>query len=118
MHQRLFGEHIPLIRRQDVSGFVERRPIWLVRPLGINAVRKQVELMELETRRYYEGALERVTDASTRKLLGDLAEAERKHHATAETLDRDDLTPEARVQEEKTGKRLFVLQIVQPGWSD
>ncbi len=115
LHQRLFGEHIPLIRRQDVSGFVERRPIWLVRPLGINAVRKQVELMELETRRYYERALERVTDASTRKLLGDLAEAERRHHATAETLERDHLTPEARVQEEQTGKRLFMLQIVQPG---
>src|ERR1700688_3531616 len=57
-----FGEHIPLIRPQDVKGFIERRPVWLVRPLGIKAVKKQVELIELETRRFYERAIERVTD--------------------------------------------------------
>src|SRR5437762_10507773 len=34
-----FGEHIPLIRRQDVKGFVRHRPVWMVRPLGIKAVR-------------------------------------------------------------------------------
>ena len=68
-----FGERIPLIRRQDVNGFVYRRPVWLVRPLGLAAVRRQAETMELETRRFYERAIERVTDASIRKLLGDLA---------------------------------------------
>ena len=52
-----FGEHIPLIRRQDVKGFVQRKPVWLSRPLGINVVRKQAEIMELETRRFYERAL-------------------------------------------------------------
>src|ERR1700716_2571165 len=31
-----FGEHIPLIRRQDVKGFIQRRPIWLARPLRID----------------------------------------------------------------------------------
>src|SRR5512137_1453871 len=62
MYRQRFGEHIPLIRRQDVKGFVERRPIWLVKPLGINAVRKQVEIMELETLRFYERALERISD--------------------------------------------------------
>src|SRR5512132_3415629 len=76
-----FGEHIPLIRRQDVKGFVQRRPVWLTRPLGINVVRKQAELMEWETRRFYERGAERVTDAAVRKLLGDLAIAERKHSA-------------------------------------
>ena len=81
MFQQRFGDHIPLIRRQDVKGFVTRRPVWLVRPLGINAVRKQAEIMELETRQFYEKAQERVTDASTRKLLGDLAEMERQHQA-------------------------------------
>ncbi|MBI3695714.1 MAG: ferritin family protein, partial [Acidobacteria bacterium] len=80
-YRRRFGEHIPLIRRQDVKGFVERRPVWLVRPLGIQVVRKQAEIMELETRRFYERAVQRVTDASVRKLLGDLAEAERRHSA-------------------------------------
>jgi len=110
-----FGEHIPLIRRQDVKGFVDRRPVWLVRPLGIDVVRKQAEIMELETRRFYERAMEIVTDASTRKLLGDLAEVERKHSALAESLESKLITPETRVQEEAAQRRLFVLQIVQPG---
>jgi rubrerythrin len=114
-YRQRFGEHIPLIRRQDVKGFVERRPIWLVRPLGINVVRKQVEIMELETQRFYERALEKISDASTRKLLGDLAEVERQHHARAETLEAEHLTQGARAEEEKSKRRLFVLQIVQPG---
>ncbi len=115
MFRQRFGEHIPHIRRQDVKGFVEHRPVWLVRPLGIDAVRKQAEIMELETRRFYERAMERVTDASTRKLLGDLAEVERKHSALAESLEAKHLTPETRAQEEAAERRLFVLQIVQPG---
>jgi len=114
-YRQHYGEHIPLIRRQDVKGFVERRPIWLVRPLGINAVRKQVEIMELETLRFYERALERISDASTRKLLGDLADVERQHHAKAESLELEHLTPGMRNEEEMSKRRLFVLQIVQPG---
>jgi erythrin-vacuolar iron transport family protein len=115
MYRQRFGDHIPLIRRQDVKGFVERRPIWLVRPLGINAVRKQVEVMELETQRFYERALTRITDASTRKLLGDLADVERQHYARAASLEEEHLTPAARSEEDKSKRRLFMLQIVQPG---
>jgi erythrin-vacuolar iron transport family protein len=115
MYRQRFGDHIPLIRRQDVKGFVERRPIWLVRPLGINAVRKQVEVMELETQRFYERALEKITHASTRKLLGDLADVERQHYARAASLEEEHLTPTARSEEEKSKRRLFMLQIVQPG---
>ncbi len=89
--------------------------MWLVRPLGLDTVRKQAEIMELETRRFYERALEKVTDASIRKLLGDLAEAERKHSALAESLEEKHLTPESREQEEAAQHRLFVLQIIQPG---
>src|SRR5437762_9009180 len=110
-----FGEHIPLIRRQDVKGFVDRRPIWLIRPLGIRAVKKQIEVMELETQRFYERGLQRVTDASVRKLLGDLAEVERNHYALAETLEEKALTPTVREEEETARRRLFILQIVQPG---
>ena len=55
-YRRRFGEHIPLVRRQDVKGFIQRRPVWLARPLRIDDVRKQVEVMELETRRFYERA--------------------------------------------------------------
>lgn len=115
MHRQRFGDHIPLIRRQDVKGFLDRRPVWLVRPLGINAVRKQVEIMELETRQFYDHALQKVSDASTRKLLGDLAEIERQHSALAESLEQKELTPDVRAEEERTGRRMFVLQVIQPG---
>ena len=115
LYRQRFGEHIPLIRRQDVKGFVQRMPMWLVRPLGIHTVRKQVEIMELETRRFYERAMQQVSDAAVRKLLGDLAEAERKHSAAAQDLERKILTDEARQGEDVTERRLFVLQIVQPG---
>jgi erythrin-vacuolar iron transport family protein len=110
-----FGEHIPLIRRQDVKGFIQHKPVWLVRPLGIDTVRKQAEIMELESRRFYERAIEQVSDASVRKLLGDLADVERKHSAMAESLEQKYLTPEARREEEASHRRLFVLQIIQPG---
>jgi erythrin-vacuolar iron transport family protein len=115
MYRQRFGEHIPLIRRQDVKGFIERRPIWLVRPLGINTVRKQVEVLELETQRFYEHALQRVSDASTRKLLGDLADVERQHHARAESIRQEQVAQGARADEETSKRRLFMLQIVQPG---
>ena len=114
MYQKRFGDHIPLIRRQDVKGFINRRPVWLVRPLGITIVRKQAEIMELETRKFYEKAQDRITDASTRKLLGDLAEIERQHQASAESLEQN-LTTNVREQEDAASRRLFVLQIVQPG---
>jgi erythrin-vacuolar iron transport family protein len=116
-YRQRFGEHIPLIRPQDVKGFIERRPIWLTRPLGMKAVRKQVELMELETGRFYERAMKLVTDASVRKLLGDLAEAERQHSSLAESLEEKHLTPEARAGEDTAGRRKFLLQVVQPGLS-
>lgn len=115
LYQKRFGDHIPLIRRHDVKGFVERRPIWLVRPLGLEAVRRQVETMELETQRFYQMAVNKVTDASTRRLLGDLAEAEQKHYDTAGQLEKEHLTPDARAQETENQRRTFVLQVVQPG---
>ena len=115
LYQQRFGSHIPLIRRQDVKGFVERRPEWLVRPLGIGKVRKQAEIMELETQRFYERALQHISDASTRKLLGDLAEIERQHYAAAESIEEKQAESGARKEEDTSHKRLFVLQIVQPG---
>ena len=109
-----FGEHIPLIRRQDVKGFVQRRPFWLTRPLKIAEVRRQAELMELETRQFYQKAMTQVTDAGIRKLLGDLEESERKHQVAAEAL-QESITPDVEKTEEEAQRRLFVLQIVQPG---
>src|SRR5215831_18612321 len=115
LYRARFGEHIPHIRRQDVKGFVDRRPVWLVRPLGLNVVRRQAEAMELETRRFYERAAEHVTDVSIRKLLGDLAIAEQRHSAIAESLEEQLITPDVREKEAEAQRRLFVLQIVQPG---
>jgi erythrin-vacuolar iron transport family protein len=115
LHRQKFGEHIPLIRRHDVKGFVNRRPIWLVRPLGLAAVRKQVELMELETKRFYESAIRQTTDAGVRQLLGDLAEEERRHSHLADTLEEAQRSSGALDEEAKTRQRLFVLQVIQPG---
>jgi len=114
-YRQRFGEHIPLIRRQDVKGFVQRRPVWLVRPLPISMVRKQVEVMEAETRRFYERAAQLVSDASVRKLIDDLAEVERRHYAQAEALEEKHLTPEAREGEDVAQRRLLLLQVIQPG---
>jgi rubrerythrin len=115
LYRQRFGEHIPLIRRQDVSGFVTRRPVWLARPLGIHTVRKQVEIMELETRRFYDRALQKASDASVRKLLGDLAQEERRHSAIVESLEEKLVSGKEGEKEEQAQRRLFVLQVIQPG---
>src|SRR6202142_4262467 len=79
LYRQKFGEHIPLIRRNDVKGFVQRKPVWLVRPLGLEAVRRQASAIEVETRRFYERAAMGAEDASIRQLLDDLAQEERTH---------------------------------------
>jgi rubrerythrin len=115
LFRQRFGDHIPLIRREDVRGFVRHKPLWLVRPLGLDAVRRQAEVFEQEARQFYERAQSRTNDASTRKLLGDLAAAEQGHESLAGKLTERHLTPSARDEEEATRQRIFVLQVVQPG---
>ena len=110
-----FGDHIPLIRRHDVRGFVHRKPVWLVQPLGLEIVRKQVSAMEAETRRFYEKAAAQTQDARLRQLLDDLAEEERSHEDRAEELEHVKLSPDVKRNEEEANRRLFVLQVVQPG---
>ena len=115
LYRKRFGEHIPLIRRQDVKGFVSRPAVWLVESVGPGAVRRAIEGMEAETRRFYLLAQEKVTDASTRKLLGDLAEAEMKHTASAGEIQKQHVTSEVRLQEDEAYRRQIVLQYIQPG---
>jgi rubrerythrin len=115
LYRQKFGEHIPLIRRQDVRGFVKRRPVWLYRPLGLDAVRGLASSMEAETANFYRKAAARATDLSIRQLLSDLADEERGHATTAEQLEKDVLTPDVREAEDDAARRLFVLQVVQPG---
>jgi len=115
LYRQKFGEHIPLIRRQDVRGFLQRKPVWLVRPLGLDVVHKTASAMEVETRRFYEKASARAQDASIRQLLDDLAQEERSHEDRAQELRAEELRPEVKQDEERARRRLFVLQIVQPG---
>jgi rubrerythrin len=115
MFRKRFGEHIPLIRRENVKGFLERRPVWLIRPLGVKVARKQAEVMELEAERFYHKAASRTSDASTRELLNQLADEERKHTQTAGELEEKHLTTTAKAQEEESHRKLFLLQVVQPG---
>jgi rubrerythrin len=115
LYRRRFGEHIPLIRRQDVKGFVQRKPVWLLRPLGLDVVRKQASAIEVETRRFYEKAAARARDASVRQLLDDLAAAERQHEDRAQELTKERLRAEVREDERRASRRLLILQIIQPG---
>jgi len=115
IYQKKFGEHIPLVRRHDVRGFVQRKPVWLNTPLRLEQIREQVSAMEVETRRFYQHAAARSQDASIRQLLDDLADAETYHVERAAELEKAELKPEVREEEDKAKRRLFVLQIVQPG---
>jgi erythrin-vacuolar iron transport family protein len=114
LYRKKFGDFLPLIRRQDVKGFVARRPIWLNRPLGIDAVRKFAEEMEFETARFYRRAAEAAKDDAVRVLLNRLAAAEDVHEKLAHELG-EQIEPAARASEEETARRMFVLQYVQPG---
>jgi erythrin-vacuolar iron transport family protein len=115
LYRQQFGEHIPLIRRQDVKGFVQRKSVWLVRPLRLDLVRKQASTMEVESRQFYLKAAARASDARIRQLLDDLAQEEYSHENRAEELEKSLLPPDAKQAEEQARRRLFVLQIVQPG---
>ncbi len=115
LYQSRFGDHIPLLRRSDVKGFVSRPPLWLAGNLSPAAVRKTVDDMEQETHQFYLKAMRQTTHAPTRKLLGDLAEAEAAHSASAQLVEQEYLTPQARVEEDEAVRRMFLLQYVQPG---
>jgi rubrerythrin len=110
-----FGDHIPLVRRQDVRGNVARKPVWQIRPLGVDAVRRQAAQMERDAERFYRQAATRSTDAAVRKLLGDLAEAEAGHEQKAGEIEAKRLPGAARSKEDDNASRRFVLQVIQPG---
>jgi len=77
----------------------------------LKTVQKTAESMEVETRRFYEAVMRRTTDTGIRQLLGDLAEEERVHAHTADRIGATTMSEDETSQE----KRLFVLQVVQPG---
>ena len=96
-YKAAYGENLLFIRRQDVKGFITRKPLWLSRLLSVDQVRKEVETMEYEAQKFYETAAQRTSNLSVRKLLNELALVEAGH------------------EENETARRMFVLQFVQPG---
>ena len=115
LHSRRFGDDIPLIRREHVTGFYTRRPVWLNRTLGLDRIRAEATEMEQQAEAFYRRAAAQVTDADTRKLLGDLAAAEAGHTHRADALEQEHLDPDTRAAEDRTSARQFILTWVQPG---
>lgn len=115
LYEQRYGPHLPPIRREDVKGFLRRRPVWLTKNLPLDTIRKEAETMEFESRRFYEKARDQATDVGVRKLLGDLAAMERGHEAVAGRIGAAILTEGARREEDRTARRMFLLQYVQPG---
>lgn len=115
LHSARFGDVIPLIRREHVSGYYARRPVWLVENLGLERIRDEAAQMERDAERFYTAAVGRTTDAATRKLLGDLAAAEAKHSDKADDLAETHLDGDVKTQEEAAAHRQFILTWVQPG---
>ena len=115
LYAKKFGDYIPLIRRSDINGFVKHSPAWMLNKLGIEAMRKRAEVVELENYRFYSQAAERAMDPQVKKLLTTLAAAEKGHETLASKLSLEHVTTDAKIEEQNTRQRLFLLQVVQPG---
>lgn len=115
LYQKRFGDRVILIRREHVKGFFERRPLWLTQGQSIDNIRDEAERMERQAWRFYLEAAKRAKDASTRKLLGDLAEEERDHGSMAHRLSEDHAPEDIRQQEANDERRQRILTYIQPG---
>lgn len=115
MHKKRFGNSIPLIRREHVRGYYERKPDWLVRPLGVEKVRAQAAEMEKQAYRFYVEAAKRTEDADTRKLLSQLALAEAGHENVAKALEQKHTPDAVKDEEDAAERKQFILTYVQPG---
>lgn len=115
LHRARFGDVIPLIRREHVSGYYARRPVWLIENLSLERIRQEATAMEQDAERFYHAAAARTSDAATRQLLGDLAAAEAGHHNSAQDLTEKHLNSDSRSDEDSRAHRQFLLTWVQPG---
>ena len=115
LHTERFGQTIPLIRREHVSGYYARTPVWLIENLGLERIRAEAAEMERAAENFYLQAAARTSDAATRKLLGDLAAAEAGHQRTADDLAAEHLTEDTVSKEDSEAHRQFILTWVQPG---
>lgn len=115
LHRERFGNVIPLLRREHVSGYYARRPVWLIENLGLDRIRAEAAAMEQQAEHFYLAAAARTTDAATRKLLGDLAAAESGHQSAADHLMQTNLSEDTLQEEDSRAHRQFILTWVQPG---
>ena len=115
LHKGRFGDVIPLVRREHVSGYYARRPVWLIENLGLERIRSEAAQMERDAERFYTLAAQRTEDLETRRLLGDLAAAEANHEAKAGSLEQALKSSDAAISEEENANRQFILTWVQPG---
>jgi rubrerythrin len=115
LHQKRFGDVIPLIRREHVAGFYHRKPTWLMQNLGVERIREEAAEMEQAAHQFYTKAAQHTTDAGMRKLLGELALAEASHEKAADRLETEHLGEAERDQEDRAAHRQFILTWVQPG---
>lgn len=115
MFNSKFGAHIPLVRREDVRGFVKMEPLWLAPELNVERLWGMAGKLEGQAQRFYLLAAARSRDVGIRKLLGDLAAAEQGHVHKAEELQEAHLTDDVRQGERHEARKQFVLQVVQPG---
>ena len=115
LYKTRFGDHLSPIRREDVKGFLKRRPVWLIESLSVDRMRQEAEIMEMQAANFYEKAADRVLDVDVRAMLLNLAEIERGHEKKAGELIEATVQGDAAAEEAATKKRMFVLQYVQPG---
>ena len=115
LFKKKFGDHIPYIRRQDVKGFVERESVWMMPALNLDRMRERAAQMEAETLNFYHEAIKLTNDVAIRQLLGDLAAEEAKHENTAKQSEANFVPEDIAVTEKLAQRKMFVLQIVQPG---
>jgi len=115
LYQKKFGDFIPLIRRGDVQGFVRHKPAWTIAKLNIEEMRQRAEVIELENYRFYKQAADRSSDPQIKKLLIRLAEAEKNHESLAGRLGEKHVTADVKIEEGEAKRRLFLLQVIQPG---
>ena len=115
MHRQRYGDHIAFIEREHVNGFIRRQPLWLAPTLGIKQVRQMVEVMEEESLKFYQSAAKLTTDLAVRKLLDELAAVEQDHENLAAGMQENLESSGAKKSEDEAARRLFVLQVIQPG---
>jgi rubrerythrin len=113
-HQR-FGEHVPLIRRQEVKGFFVRRSSWLTRTLQPERARKEAAMMEIEARRFYQSAAQRAEDPGLREILVGLASEEQRHESMVEAITEEQAASGDLGRQHEAATRFFILRFVQPG---